>query len=177
MFSKTLGVTLPQTVTVDILHTLHLGTFADYCKHTVWQLLGAEIWGNRAMTREEKLHVSVLALRAELGTWYAARRQTHPHETLTQVHDLTLKMLGTEQHPKHKLSAAETWGLTLFCPDACVKFKSFLGLARAERLSEAGRCCERPAGHEGQTTWFRNARDCTEIQTCRVTDAQYQRVQ
>ena len=52
-------------------------------------------------------------------------------------------MLGTEQHPKHKLSAAETWGLTLFCADARVLFKSFSGLARAERLSEAGRCCER----------------------------------
>ena len=87
------------------------------------------------MTHEEKLHVNVLALRAELGNWYAARRQSHPHETITQVHDLTLKMLGTDQHPKHKLSAAETWSLTLFCADASVKDKSFLGLA--------GRCCER----------------------------------
>ena len=184
MFSKTLGVTLPQTVTVDILHTLHSGIFAEYCKHTVWQLLGAEIWGDGTMTHEEKLHVSVLAMRAELGTWYAARRQSHPHETLTQVHDLALKMLGTEQHPKHKLSAAETWGLTLFCADACVKFMSFLGLARAERLSEAGRCCERfmavlssSGTNVPGDAHFRNAWDCTETQTCRVTDAQYQRVQ
>ena len=115
-------MTLPHTVTVDILHTLHSGIFAEYCKHTVWQVLGAEIWGDGTMTHEEKLHVSVLALRAELGAWYAVRSQSHPHETLTQVHDLTLKMLGTEQHPKHKLSATETWGLTLFCADACVKF-------------------------------------------------------
>ena len=42
--SKTLGVTWPQTVTVDILHTLHSGIFAEYSKHTVCQLLGAEIW-------------------------------------------------------------------------------------------------------------------------------------
>ena len=109
--SKNPGVTLPQTVTVDILHTLHSRVFAAYCKHTVWQLLGAEIWaeiwGDGTMAHEEKLHVSVFALRAELGTWYAAQTQSHPHETLTQVHDLTLKMLGNEQHPKHKLSAAE----------------------------------------------------------------------
>ena len=60
------------------------------------------------MTHEEKLNVSVLALRAELGTWYAVRRHSHPNETLTQVHDFTLKLLGTKQHPKRKLSAAET---------------------------------------------------------------------
>ena len=121
-FSKTLGVTLPHTETVDILHTLHSGIFAEYCKHTVWQVLGAEIWGDGTMTHEEKLHVCVLALRTQLGTWYAVRSQSHPHETLTQVHDLTLKVLGTGQHPKHKLSATETWGLALFCADACVKF-------------------------------------------------------
>ena len=103
----------------------------------MWQLLGAEIWGDGAMTHVEKLHVSVLALRAELGTQYAARRESHPHGTLTQVHDLTVKMLGTE-HPKHKLSVAETWGLTLFCANACVKFNSFLDPARAGRLSDVG---------------------------------------
>ena len=143
MFSKTLGVTLQQTVTVGILHTLHSGICAEYRKHTVWQLLGAEIWSDGTKTHKEKLHVNVLELGTELGTWFATRRASHPHETLTQVHDLTLKMLGTEQHSKHKLSAAETWGLTLFCADACVKFKSFLGLARADRLSEAGECLER----------------------------------
>ena len=60
-------VILLQTVTVDILHTLHSGIFAECCKHTVWQLLGAEIWGDGTMTHEEKLHVRVLALRAGLG--------------------------------------------------------------------------------------------------------------
>ena len=66
-FSKTLGVTLPHTVTVDILHTLHSGIFAEYCKHTVWQLLEADIWGDGTMTHEEKLHASVLALRTPHG--------------------------------------------------------------------------------------------------------------
>ena len=127
-------MTLPQTVTVDILHALHTGIFAEYCKHTVWQLLGAEIWFDGTMTHEEKLQVSGSALRAELGTWYAARTESHPHETLTNAHDLTLNMLATEQHTKHKLSAAETWVLTRFCADACVK---------TDGLSEAGGRLER----------------------------------
>ena len=63
------------------------------------------------MTHDEKLHVSFLALRSELGTWGAARRESNHHGTPTQVHDRTLEILGTEQHAKHKLSAAGTWKL------------------------------------------------------------------
>ena len=90
---------------------------------------------------------------------------------------ITLKKLGTEQQ---KLSAAETWDLTLFCADACVQFKSFLGFTRAERLLEAGRCCERfvavlrssgthvPDDALQERVGFHR--------TCRVTDALCRRV-
>jgi hypothetical protein len=52
-----------------------------------------------------------------LFRWYAKRANDFPDETLTQLTDLKLSMLGTRNKPHLKTKAAESYGLLLFALD------------------------------------------------------------
>ena len=104
-----------------------------------WELKsGRKIWGDGTMAHEEKTPRQCLCVAGRAGDLVrrtdaiTPARDPHP-SARPHAEDV-----GQRAAPKHKLSAAEKWGLTIFSADACVMFKSFLGLARADRLSEAG---------------------------------------
>ena len=132
-----LGLTADRSLTVDLLHCLHLGVFMAYAKHVIHALLGADIRAVHETTFDEKSRVGKLALRGELQTWYKQRRRSHPDEDLTRANDLTLKMVGPPSSAKMKLSGAETWGVVLFLIDALDKYAGYLGTT-AGPLREAG---------------------------------------
>jgi len=61
--------------------------------------------GNMGGTASEQDQLSLIAMRAELFAWY----RSHPNkQKLTQVHDLSLSMLGSRDHYELKLKAMET---------------------------------------------------------------------
>ena len=130
-----------RVLTVDVLHTLHLGIFADWCKQTVWCLLDASVRDRRPVTAEEKHQVCILCMRNELGEFYTARRQSHPDETLTRANDLTVKLFGSRNEPALKMSGAETWGFMLYLLSALKSHGPSLPPLR-KRLFEAGQRLE-----------------------------------
>ena len=108
LWDERLGVMPARVLTVDILHTLHLGLFAHWCRLAVWRLLDSNAWAPQGMSAEERVSTSVSCMRNELDAWY----KSHPAEgeSFTRVHELTVKMFGTKSDPSLKLSGAETWG-------------------------------------------------------------------
>eukprot|EP00969_Alexandrium_andersonii_P011270 489530-Alexandrium_andersonii.AAC.1 len=78
------------------------------------------------LTSDEHLLLMVMKLKSELLAWYAARRKTHPQENITEVQDLTVKMLGSVTKQKIKAKAAESYGLLLFSVDMARSFQARL---------------------------------------------------
>ena len=97
------------------MHTMHSGHMQLIVKLVIWTLIEADAWG--VSGRAEVIHqVSSTQFRRELFNWYTYYASQHPGKPLTQVADMTHKMLGTRSHPEFKLKAAETWGVLLFLP-------------------------------------------------------------
>lgn len=137
LWDEGLGVTPARSLTVDVLHTLHLGVFQQWCKHNVWLLLESSAWQKTSTTMEERHKQNVLCIRNELDNWYKDRHKEKPEEFLTRVHDLTVKMFGSRTDPAMKLSGTETWGFLLFLVNALEMHKAHLPPEEA-RLREAG---------------------------------------
>ena len=78
----------------------------------VWILLRSNVYVNVG-TQDERERNGLLVLRHRLLAWYKKRKRENTNESITEVHDITPKMVGTYNDPKLKLKGAET--LHLFC--------------------------------------------------------------
>jgi hypothetical protein len=99
-----------------MLHAVYLGVILVFCRHVVWQFLTNGIFG-RIGTVEESICIAIARLRFDLTRWYVARRASHPLEKLTEVNDITRKMVGENSDRKLKVKGAEAWGMLLFVCD------------------------------------------------------------
>jgi hypothetical protein len=100
----------------------------------MWYLLASGLFGVLG-TAEENILVSLLMLRNALHIFY----KTAENVKLTRVHDLTLKMVGTQAAPQCKTKAAETFGLMLFLINQLQTHRARLSDESA-MLLEAGEC-------------------------------------
>ena len=120
----------PTELVVDPLHTLHLGVMQWVGKEIVWRRMDANAWevlGPESVV----IDVSISLLRTELLSWYKEQRKLRPGDPLTEISDLTPKMLGSRPRKRLKLKAAETWGFVRFLPTLLAKYGSYLGTTRA----------------------------------------------
>eukprot|EP00969_Alexandrium_andersonii_P354965 15443374-Alexandrium_andersonii.AAC.1 len=125
LFNVVTGISL-DTFMVDPLHTLHLGPMKTFVMHALWHMINnnlAEVGGEGA---EVTVQMNVRFLRAQLFAFYTARKKKFPTEDLTQMQDLTVKMLGTRAQPILKSKAAETKGLLYFVEHMLAKHESSL---------------------------------------------------
>ena len=131
LWDPELGFTPTRVICIDALHSLYLGTMLNYCKHVIWFMLQAGVWGDCGTIAHYRVAVEVL--RTELLSWY----KTPKGEGLTHVHDVAHKMLGEAGKQKLKTKAMETWGLLLFLCDMLLSYRLRLG-PMGQRLREAG---------------------------------------
>jgi hypothetical protein len=113
LFWSGTGVTPTRCITTDTLHCFYLGVLKVWCTQAVWLLLESDVYGHMG-TAEERMASAVLVLRAALMRFYKQRHRDHPTEQLTQLSDLTPKMLGSRVAKRLKTKGAETWGFALF---------------------------------------------------------------
>lgn len=118
LFDEALGITPTTVIALDLLHTLYLGVMQSLCKTALWHLLVAPVWGVTSANAPERIVLHLLRLRSQLMDWYSSRARMYPDEHLTQVADLTIKMLGSESNPKLRTKAMETYGIMLYLIDA-----------------------------------------------------------
>ena len=90
LWDASLGITAPDVVVFDTLHTLNLGVMQLFVKCALWKLIKAGAWSGFGT---EGLAVQVCALRHELFAWY----KTYKDEELTRVADFVPSMIG-KQH-------------------------------------------------------------------------------
>ena len=136
IFDGALGTLPARSMTVDTLHTIHLGVMNVWARVTIWELLHNDAYGATGAAEEKQLS-ACLVIRHRLLAWYKQRHEANPGGNLTRVADLTVKMLGTKDAPKLKTKAAETWGLTLFLVDELRGLRQRAG-PHAQRLLMAG---------------------------------------
>ena len=115
IFDREIGVTPHRSMTIDMLHCIHLGFMLAFVKTVVWHLLINGKWG-RFGTLAESLQLAALRLRNELETWYKARHSANPTELLTRAH-ITASELGSHSEQKCKLKGAQTWAVFLYLID------------------------------------------------------------
>ena len=87
---------------------------------------------------------SVLVARHQLIGFYRTYKHAHPASHLTEVHDITVKMIGSSGYRKLKFKAAETFGFMLFLLQTLRQHHGRIGYGAA--LQEAGECLEKIVG-------------------------------
>ena len=114
IFDDSLGTDLSTTATIDSLHAVYLGVMKDFCCQAIWWVLLAGLWSPLG-TLEEVVETTVVTFKHELHAFYRRYHAQHfDMAKLTEVHDVTQKMLGSNTDRKLKTKGAETWGVLLF---------------------------------------------------------------
>ena len=88
--------------------------------HAMHEILNQNALDVVATTDEERFALGVLRLRRQLFAWYSEYAARSPIEELTQLTNLTTKMLGSKASPKLKVKGAEAWGMLLFVVEKLV---------------------------------------------------------
>lgn len=107
----------PDSFVADVLHVLFLGVAQVCCAHSVWHLVDRNVWDIRGGTEDERLKLFMLRLKAELRAWYKQRHRRFPLETITEIRDFSVGMLGPRSRPDVALKGHETKGFLFFIRD------------------------------------------------------------
>jgi len=120
LFNRSTGVS-PDTLKVDPLHCLYLGVFQVHIARVVWGLFDADGWNVGALdgnwTEVERIQMSCIRMQASLHVWCQNRRRSHPEEVVTEVQEITPKMIGGRADQKFALKGGETKTFLLFIQD------------------------------------------------------------
>ena len=113
LFDDTLGTSPAATLTVDVLHTIHLGVMHSFSRYLVHWMLSNGMWG-RHPTAEETIEAGSVVLKVELKVFYRQRHRQYPAENLTRV-SFSRKVIGDRAgNNVLRTKGAQTWGFFLF---------------------------------------------------------------
>ena len=101
------------SITVDPMHTLHLGLLQRFCSYVFWNFLLANVYNVPFPTEDELILLGLARMRAELYGWYSGYKAMHPG--ITELSDFTRKTLGEKGKWELKCKAAATRPLFSFC--------------------------------------------------------------
>ena len=142
LFCDDTGLEPATCMTIDLLHAMYLGCMNKFCELVVWLLLCSGFWGTHG-NEEEQVAISIQCMKHELLHFYAAYRQRRPRpKPLTELRNLTKKMVGERAAPKLKVKGAQCWVLLLFLNDFLTKHENMLAFD-AGRWAAAGVALER----------------------------------
>ena len=129
LWDPTIGLTV-ESFYFDILHTLYLGVLNAMAKELIWELMDKDVWQTHATTLDERVALSVGHLRRSLFNFYSDFHRRHPDRKLTELQDLTVKMMGKSTQHKLKVKGMECWGVVLFLPTLLSEYGGALGERR-----------------------------------------------
>jgi hypothetical protein len=128
LFDVSTGVSV-ASLSIDVLHTLHLGVFKHFVMLVIWHLfdsnycLPEHMW---TRTAEERISLMVLRVRTDLWAFYGVLEKRLRHK-ITRLTDFTVSMVGENGSRKLKTKAAETRWLLPFTMDMLEKHSVVLG--------------------------------------------------
>ena len=139
LMDPSIGITT-VSVGIDVLHTLNLGPWQRFCMHALWHFLENNIYDCYGGA-EKKRAESILRLRSDLFLHYRSLSE-EDRGKITELEDLTVKMLGAPHRKKLKTKAAETKALVPFVIKMCRTHAAHLGPA-GRVIDMAGSCLVR----------------------------------
>ena len=109
LFDARLGVT-PSTMVADAMHCEFLGVFQHVGAYALRAMVSANAWRAPSyFTGEARLEHSLVGFKRDLFDWYGERQRRSPATQITEVTEITTKMVvGKGARPKLDLNAAET---------------------------------------------------------------------
>ena len=114
LFDALLGVT-PDSLVVDSLHALNLGTLNRFAQELVWLMFWCHVWTNRrGRVQQDWIDLSVQGLRSELIIWEDEQQRAQPLHKRTKIQKLSSANFGVPSARNLKLKAAETNVFFLF---------------------------------------------------------------
>ena len=119
-------ISVTNSLIVDILHALFLGTLHEWCKVTLWELITSEVFA-ACSTIQETVHMTVLSIQAELPAFYKRKSADH----LTPIGCFSAKTIGANSERVLRTKGAETWGFALYL---------------VEKLDQVGHRCSEKIG-------------------------------
>jgi hypothetical protein len=139
LFNVDIGIS-PNTLQVDPLHCLYLGIFQVHAARVVWALIDADAWQTGSLdghwTEAERLQMSCIRMQADLHEWCKNRRRTHPEESITEVQEITTKMIGGREEQRFTLKGGEAKTFLLFLQDLLSKTSA--QVKHAKHMLQAG---------------------------------------
>jgi hypothetical protein len=122
---------MATTLALDPLHGIHLGIMMRFVVFCLWLIVDADAYGMGCSTDMERMLGNVWHMRAELWTHYQNMRRkvtdAGGRYNVTELGNLTYKMLGDRDALKMKAKAAQTLGLLPFVIMLLRKFSNTLG--------------------------------------------------
>ena len=92
--SNVTGISV-QTVALDAMHCLHLGTWKAFCMTCIWWCLLEDIWRTGATTQLDLVEQGFARFKTELMRWYEQERRRIGEGKVYAVQTFTLRMLST----------------------------------------------------------------------------------
>ena len=120
---------------MNLLHTFYLGPPLSWCRTVIWSVLTSSIWGLHEHSAPEKLVSALSSLKAELKLFYKQSRKEK--KGLTEITEITVKMLGSRKKPALKVKAKECSGLAHFLVFLLGKYSAHLS-KDGPKLAEMG---------------------------------------
>jgi len=114
-----------RSLTVDAPHCLYFGVMNVWCRRAISTTFLSGVFGE--VGNDAHLQTAVLVMYHKLSQWYRGRRRDPPAKPVTEVSDMTTKMVGSRDHPWCKTKGAETYGMMLFLLHTHEKFKERAG--------------------------------------------------
>ena len=91
-------------------------------------------------TDEANLQLALLSCWNTVRLFYDEWKEQHPDKPLTELTDLTRKMVGKVNEPTLKLKAMETFGILRFLINEVPKHSRKIGEEVADTITQAGSC-------------------------------------
>ena len=112
LFDPRLGISVWRSVTIDLMHTLHLGVMSTFCKFAIMKIITDHIVC-RMPTIEETLSNSVIVLAQHWKLWKTNFKRQNPGIKMSGFR-FDAKIIGAAGTPKMNLKAAQTWYFLLW---------------------------------------------------------------
>ena len=117
-----------HSLAIDTLHCVHLGVFQRFCAGFLWLCIEKNAFAVAAASLEDRRNATVLIIREDLTRFYQHFLAVKGKQ-LTQISELTPKMLGKRRAQKLKFKETETWGFLLWVQNVQSRIAGCLGEA------------------------------------------------
>ena len=114
--------TSPQTILPDMMHVLFLGLWQSFAARAFRAMVAGNVYNSPAHWAPQAVVSHTLEMmKAQLYLWYPEFKAMNPLKSVSEIQDISIKMVGREARPSMDLKAGETKYFLYFLRDELQK--------------------------------------------------------